>query len=346
MDGFVADAWYVAAESGEVGRSPLAVTLLGRPVVLYRTLGGAAVALEDACPHKLAPLSRGTLVGDAIECGYHGLTFDARGQCVRAPGERAVPPRACIPALPVAEHLGYVWVWTGDPAAAADARLPRVPDYGRAGWTLGRGAAMRFAARWWLLAENLIDPAHTSFVHRSTVGSASGEDVPLRLERGEDGEVRFGRWIEKSDPVPVMRTLGGVTGPVDRWQEYAFAAPQTGTVDFGAIAHGAPRTREVMDAGFRIRTVMFITPETARSTRYYWFQMRNFAPGDDTVTASLLASYAGTFEEDRVLLESIQTNEDALGGRRTVRLAIDAGGVRLAQVMSSLSGRDRRTEAA
>jgi vanillate O-demethylase monooxygenase subunit len=336
VDRFVTDAWYVAAESGDVGRAPLARTLLGRPVVLYRTGVGAPVALEDACPHKLAPLSGGTLRGDAIECGYHGLTFDPRGECVRAPGARTIPANACVPSLPAADHLGFVWVWTGDPAAAAPEKLPQVADYGRQGWTIGRGAPMRFAARWWLLAENLIDPAHTSFVHRSTVGGASGEDAPLRLERGS-GDVCFGRWIEKSEPVPVMRTLGGVSGPVDRWQTYAFTAPQTGTVDFGAIAHGAPHTEAAMDAGFRIRTVMFITPETARSTRYYWFQMRNFAPGDDGVTASLLASYAHTFEEDRMLLEAIQTNEDALGVRRTVRLPIDAGGVRLARVMAALA---------
>lgn len=343
MDGFVADAWYVAAESGDVGRSLLPRTLLGRPVVLYRTVAGTPVALDDACPHKLAPLSRGVLRGDAIECGYHGLTFDGSGRCVRAPGERAVPPDACVPALPVAEHLGFVWVWTGDPARADRALLPQVRDYGRDGWTTGRGKPMRFAARWWLLAENLVDPAHTSFVHRSTVGGASGEDVPLRLMRGE-GDVCLGRWIEASEPVPVMRSLGGVTGTVDRWQVYAFSSPQTGSVDFGAIPRGAPRTESAMDSGFRIRTYMMITPETARSTLYFWFQLRNFAPGDDRVTLALLESYAHTFEEDRALLEAIQANEDRLGVRRSVRLAIDTGGLRLARAMaaraSAASGRE------
>lgn len=336
MEDFVRDAWYVAAESRDVGRALLARTLLDRPVVLYRTAAGDAVALEDVCPHKLAPLSRGALTGDAIECGYHGLTFDAAGRCTRAPGQRVIPANACVPALPVIEHLGFVWVWCGDPARADPARLPQVPDYGRAGWTLGRGAAMRFAARWWLLAENLIDPAHTSFVHRGTVGAASGAEVPLRLER-DDGDVRFGRWIEASEPVPVMRTLGGVEGLVDRWQVYAYSAPQMGAVDFGAIAHGAPRTEASMDAGFRIKTYMMITPETAQSTWYFWLQVRNFAPGDERITASLLDAYAHTFEEDRVLLESIQATERFPGMRRRVRLAIDAGGVRLAQRMDALA---------
>ena len=44
----------------------------GQLVVLYRTSSGGVAALEDACPHRLAPLSMGRLKGDAIECGYHG----------------------------------------------------------------------------------------------------------------------------------------------------------------------------------------------------------------------------------------------------------------------------------
>ena len=73
---FLKNTWYVAALSPEVGREPKAIRILGEAVVLYRTQAGAAVALEDACPHRKLPLSMGRIKGDAIECGYHGLTFD------------------------------------------------------------------------------------------------------------------------------------------------------------------------------------------------------------------------------------------------------------------------------
>ena len=60
-------------------------------MVFYRTESGNPAALLDRCPHRLLPLSKGTLKGDTIECGYHGLSFDCSGSCVRAPGQLRKP---------------------------------------------------------------------------------------------------------------------------------------------------------------------------------------------------------------------------------------------------------------
>ena len=73
---FLKNAWYVAGWSTEYGQKLVAQRLLNECVVLYRKQDGTPVALEDACPHRKLPLSKGTLKDDAIECGYHGLTFD------------------------------------------------------------------------------------------------------------------------------------------------------------------------------------------------------------------------------------------------------------------------------
>ena len=63
-DMFVRNTWYVAAWDAEVTDKPLARTILGKEVVLYRTSGGQVVALEDRCPHRHLPLSQGFLEGD------------------------------------------------------------------------------------------------------------------------------------------------------------------------------------------------------------------------------------------------------------------------------------------
>lgn len=71
---YLKNAWYVAAWDHELGREPLAVTMLEERIVLYRRTDGKPTALEDACPHRKLPLSMGHIKGDEIECGYHGLT--------------------------------------------------------------------------------------------------------------------------------------------------------------------------------------------------------------------------------------------------------------------------------
>ena len=93
---FMRNCWYVAAFDHEVADQPFARTLLGEPVVLYRTADGTPVAFEDACCHRALPLSMGTVIGDNLQCGYHGLTFDPSGTCIAVPGQTQVPPgRAC-----------------------------------------------------------------------------------------------------------------------------------------------------------------------------------------------------------------------------------------------------------
>ena len=76
------NCWWVAALSSEVGRDLLGRWLLDTPVLLYRTEDGRAVAVENRCPHRAAPLSLGCLKGDNVQCGYHGFTFFARW-CLR-----------------------------------------------------------------------------------------------------------------------------------------------------------------------------------------------------------------------------------------------------------------------
>ena len=55
---------------------------------------GEAVAMDDWCPHRGFRLSRSELVGDTIQCGYHGMCFDAQGECVRVPGQDTLSTEA------------------------------------------------------------------------------------------------------------------------------------------------------------------------------------------------------------------------------------------------------------
>lgn len=83
---FLRNTWYLVAWSGELTPDTmLSRTVLERPLLLTRDADGRPVALDDRCPHRFAPLSRGRFDGRTITCGYHGLEFDTSGACVRNP---------------------------------------------------------------------------------------------------------------------------------------------------------------------------------------------------------------------------------------------------------------------
>ncbi len=183
---FVRNAWYVAAWSRDLGRTLTPRQILGENVVLYRTEDGSPVALRDQCPHRLLPLSMGTLQGDAVQCGYHGMTFDAAGRCIRIPGQERMPAHAEVRSYPVTEQTGLVWIWMGEAERADPEKIFDLPQYHDPAWRPVHGDALAVAADYLSLADNLCDPAHVTFVHQSTLGTSR------RAERRlvDEGDVR------------------------------------------------------------------------------------------------------------------------------------------------------------
>src|SRR6516162_7413696 len=104
---FLRNYWYAAAWSSEITHDLLGRILLNEPVVFFRTRSGPIAAIQDRCPHRGFPLSRGRLVDDSLECGYHGMTFDCAGRCVRIPGQAKIPAAAHLRTYPVVERHGF-----------------------------------------------------------------------------------------------------------------------------------------------------------------------------------------------------------------------------------------------
>jgi phenylpropionate dioxygenase-like ring-hydroxylating dioxygenase large terminal subunit len=105
------NSWYVAASDAEIGSKPFARTILGEPVVLFRTQSGTPVAFEDRCPHRHLPLSMGSLVGDQLQCHYHGLRFTPDGRCMRIPGQDHIPAAAKAKTYLLVERYRWIWIW-------------------------------------------------------------------------------------------------------------------------------------------------------------------------------------------------------------------------------------------
>jgi phenylpropionate dioxygenase-like ring-hydroxylating dioxygenase large terminal subunit len=338
---FLRNCWYAAAWSHEIGRSLFARTILGEPLVFYRTEGGPPAALLDRCPHRLLPLSKGTLKGDTVECGYHGLTFDCAGACVRAPGQERIPPAARARSYPVAEHLGMVWVWPGDSALADTAKLfDQLPQWAESqkpapAWGLNCGPYTHVKANYQLLTENLVDPAHVSFVHKSTLGTAAMADIPIETTQIGD-TLLVTRWTLDSPAAPILQRFGKWTGNVDRWQYYYLYPPSIAVVDFGSDRPGMEHGEAARDRGVRIYSCHFLTPETEGATHYFWLQLRNFASTDESVSRDITAQFIMAFDEDKGVLEAIQLAEQQPCVEQRVKLALDAGSVRLRRTVARL----------
>ena len=161
---FLKNSWYIAAWGEEVGRSLIRRIILNEAVVLYRKENGDPVAFEDACPHRKLPLSMGELIGDTIQCGYHGLTFNCDGACVKAPGMDRIPPKALVKSYPVCERWELIWIWMGDPSLADVRKIIDIPYYDEPDWGINRGPAMDIDCDYRYMTDNLVDPSH-GYVH-------------------------------------------------------------------------------------------------------------------------------------------------------------------------------------
>lgn len=336
MSPYVLNTWYPLTWSRNVGRALSAHQIVEQRVVLYRTEAGQVVAMEDACPHRLMPLSMGKLKGDAIECGYHGMTYDCTGACVRIPGQAQIPANAVVRTYPTHENMGLVWIWMGDPALANRSKVFDLPQYHDPAWSAVEGDALEIGAHYLNLADNLCDPSHVSFVHLSTLGNAASEDVPVHSEV-QEGKVLTWRWIIDAPPIPLFAKYGHFKGNVDRWHYYHYHAPSIAIIDFGTAdtGTGAPEGRR--DNCMQIYACHFITPVDQNRCIDHWLHVKNFQASPE-VNAALSADFRTAFAEDKAILEAIHANEQRMPERRTIKIAIDISPRRMRRLVDDMVG--------
>ena len=321
---FVKNAWYVAAWDHEVGHALTAATILGEEVVLYRKTDGTPIALENACPHRKLPLSMGRLQGDEVECGYHGLTFDCTGTCVRAPGAARIPKTAQVRSYPVEERYGLVWIWMGEASRANPADIVPVETWGDPAWGANRGESMTVDCNYLYITDNLLDPSHVAWVHQTSFAGAGCADTPVETTIAPSG-VTVSRWMLDMPAAPFYVPFLPFSGNCDRLQYYEVRYPAHAIIKavFVPAGEGGPGRPLHKDA-FVMDSYNFMTPVDANRTKYYWFQMRNVAPHDAKVSEQMSASVRAAFAEDRVILQAVH---QGMGNKRTpnIDLQIDRG---------------------
>lgn len=322
---FPYNAWYVAAWDYEIKRALMPRTICGRKVVMYRTASDEIAALEDACWHRLVPLSKGWLDGDQVVCGYHGLKFDPNGRCTFMPSQDTINPSARVRRYPVVEKYRFAWIWMGDPALADPATIPDMHWVDDPAWA-GEGKLTPLGCNYRLVVDNLMDLTHESFVHRTSIGNSAVAEAPFEVTHGER-TAQVTRWMLNIDPPPFWAFQLGATEPVkvDRWQYINFEAPAAVVLDVGVALAGTGAPQGDRSKGVNLRVCHFITPETERRSHFFWVVRRNFKLTDQRLTTETRDRNAAIIGEDEAVLEAQQIAMDENPDALFYNLNIDGG---------------------
>jgi phenylpropionate dioxygenase-like ring-hydroxylating dioxygenase large terminal subunit len=195
----IPNQWYAILESKEIKKGRIfGVTRMGEKMVAWRDIKGELSVMTDKCPHRGVALSAGRLIGDCIQCPFHGFQYDSTGACklVPANGKSADPPKALhVRSYLVREEHGLVYIWWGDPRD----EYPQVP------WFESIPEKMVYATlkdhwanHYSRTIENQLDVVHLPFIHHNTIGRGNRTLVngPIATEESHwPGDHLLNLWV-------------------------------------------------------------------------------------------------------------------------------------------------------
>jgi phenylpropionate dioxygenase-like ring-hydroxylating dioxygenase large terminal subunit len=212
--------WHAVMPIASLAEGPKPFRLLGEDIVLFIDADGEPAALRDRCCHRTAKLSKGWCVDargqacghGAIQCGYHGWTYDREGRVIRIPQyepERAIPPDYRTTAYRCTERYGYAWVALEEPVAD----IPEIPEFADPGYR----TIFQFYEEWQTspmrALENSFDNSHFSFVHRATFGVAD-RPKPSKYEFVERDNGFYAETVIDAANPARFHAISGVTDPI------------------------------------------------------------------------------------------------------------------------------------
>ena len=171
--------WYPAEWSKDLTDEPVKVRMLGQDFVLFRDSEGVAHCLSNTCIHRGGSLAGGKIVGDHVQCPYHGWQFDADGACRAMPSlgpDANIPTRARVDAYPTEERYGLVFAFLGDLPEEERPPIMEIPEYGKDGWHTQRSGGDYTEGDYRRQLDNSLDPAHNEFVHPTHGFSGANDD--------------------------------------------------------------------------------------------------------------------------------------------------------------------------
>lgn len=280
-----------------------------------------------------------------MRCGYHGLKFDATGQCIGIPSQERIPPKFRVRTYPVVERHRWVWVWMGDPALADESLISDTHYLDDPAWA-SIGGHIHYDVNYLLVCDNLLDLLHIPFLHPGTLGGSPDYAAVLptveQLERG----VRLTKWVFNTQPPEYSRAYGAFEGKLaDRWMIYDFVAPGILLMDSGMMPAGQgvkARDRGVRENALEFRGRQALTPETGNSNHYFFAHTHNFMIDQPEVTRKITENLLIAFEEDRAMITAQQQNLELEPDFKMLPMAADLALMQYRRVVQGLLDAEAR----
>lgn len=315
---FVENSWYVGGTVEELNQGPFERTILGKPVVFFRAESGEPRALHALCPHRSYPLARrGRVIGNSIQCAYHGFAFDgSNGQCVLVPAQDRPPGQYRQRVYPVCERGPWIWIWAGDAEAVNFSSIPANTqiDMGE-GWVTSRPTSfVGVKGRYMLLVENLFDLTHVGFLHGDLGEFDAIISAPMKID-------------ETAEIIRVVRQMStgwtdfheALFGLENRFQGLSTFDSVTRYFSPGYVTTSGYITQSINGQEFdrqRYGSLYFhhaITPETSTSCHYFGTTSRDFRLDDPYFDAEFRSFDIAVRQQDVDAAEAIEDHFDRFG---------------------------------
>jgi vanillate O-demethylase monooxygenase subunit len=306
----ILNCWYVGALSHEVSREMFSRKLLGTKVLMYRTLDGTPVAMDDRCPHRSFPLSKGSLDGDNVVCGYHGICFNQKGECQGMPSLPKAPTHVSQKTFKCVEKGPLIWVWLGDQSLADEAKIPDTSWLESSEWATVNGS-FHIATNYVAMHENLLDQTHFGILHPGLVGTPDYASSNLEV-RTEENRVFILRTLMDSPAPGIYDSPMRLNGKrVDRYSDSRFESPAA-HIAHAKIVDPTPESGQASE--YLVNISHLFTPETQNSIHYWWFTSRNFYLHDAAASEFMKNNSDIAYQQDEEALRWIQETYDEADG--------------------------------
>lgn len=336
----IKSCWYVIGWSRDFTRELKSRTVLEHDLVFFRSLDGKPTVLQNRCPHRSMPLSKGCLEGDSVRCGYHGLLFNREGICTEVPSQSAPPPStARIGAYPCVEVGPLVWVWMGNPESANPRDIPDTSWLSDPEWAFAHGY-VHVDANYVGLHENLLDLSHFTYLHPGNIGTPEFASTPFEVSMNKD-RVHISRFIADCAVPDIFTKPTGMTSDdrISRVSASEYVTPGINS-SYSVLTNLAPK--DGAQVKFESRISHLITPESAESTHYFFTFARNFAVDNPEITQYVERQAKLAFSQDVDALVAIRAITQAEQARsfEEINLRSDQAGVTMRRTLKRLAERE------